>query len=160
MKTFIIALAFIGVIGMISPVYGLNFLYEEEYKIQEIIDRCQEVIKHSDLSSVEKTAAKRNCVTQIHNHYVEFTNDHKYLAEWKSKVQDIQKCEDWYTQYVYLDYEQFKIKKNSDLVPYCVSLYENDLWNYDGFDKTSVLISALDAMKTNASFDESSKFNT
>jgi len=158
MKTLIIVLVFIGIIGMFSPVYGLNFLHEEERKVKVVIDMCTEEIENSELTFAEKEVAKRNCVTQIHNYYVEFTNDHNEIAKWKSNVQDIQKCGDWYQEYIYLDYEQFIIKKTVDLIPYCVSLYESDVWNYDGSDRTSVLVSALDEMKTNTFSDETFRY--
>ena len=64
------------------------------------------------------------------------------------KLQNIQRCEDWYPQYQFLDEDQFRIQKNADMVTDCISLYKDSIWNYEGDDRPLILLDRLDEIKS------------
>ncbi len=65
----------------------------------------------------------------------------------KIKYQNLQKCEDWKFQYEFLDEANFKIQKNAQMVQSCITLYNDPLWAYDGYDRKKILSDRLDAIQ-------------
>jgi hypothetical protein len=64
----------------------------------------------------------------------------------KIKLQNLQKCEDWYSQYQFLDEVNFKIQKNAQMVQSCIALYDDTLWKYSGDDREIILSDRLEAI--------------
>lgn len=141
---------FLAIIGIVVPAFAQNVSMDEtDIKIREEIAACEKKIQEDDsLSAAEKTVAMRYCTTEIQNKYYNVDHDHQLSAELKVKLENIQRCEDWYPQYQFLNEEQFRIQKNADRVADCLRLYNDSIWNYDGDDRPFVLVDRLEELRT------------
>ncbi len=143
-------LMFLATLGLVFPAFAQNVsLDETDIKIREEIASCEKDIQENDsLSEAEKTVAKRDCTTEIQNKYRNENLDHQLASGLKVKLENIQRCEDWFPQYQFLDEEQFRIQKNSDIVTDCIRLYKDSVWSYRGDDRPIVLIERLNEIRS------------
>ena len=72
------------------------------------------------------------------------------------KLQNLQKCEDWHSQYTFLNEDNFKVQKNAQMVQICITLYNDLLWTYDGDDRKKILLDRLDSILVDGSYKEQS----
>lgn len=147
----------LAILVLISMVIPASAQYsDEDEKIREEIHACfEKVYANEDLTEAEKTVAKRNCETEINNKYETMNNNHQDLADERNRIQVIQKCEDWYSSYKLLDEKQWKIQKHTDQATDCLMLYNDDVWNYDGNDRLTVLSEKLMELKEEQSLKPS-----
>jgi len=144
------------------PVYAQNVHFDEdEEKIRAEINDCEDKIMSDDsLTEASKTVQKRECSSEIRKKYAETALTHEHQNEMKIKLQNLQKCEDWYSQYTFLDESNFRIQKNAQMVQSCIALYNDPIWTYSGDDRATILSDRLEGIleetpvKTNTS-DES-----
>ena len=143
----------------IIPVYAQNIhLDEGEEKIRAEINECEDKISEDDsLTDASKTVQKRECSSEIRKKYAETALTFKHQDEIKIKLQNLQKCDDWHSQYKFLDEDNFKIQKNAQMVQSCIELYNDPLWTYVGEDRAEMLSEKLETIlvetpaKTNTS---------
>ncbi len=130
----------------IAPVYAQNVSMDEQsQKIRQEIIQCEDKIEsNEDMTEAEKTVNKRKCTSEIKNKYEENTMTSKTQNEMKIKLQNLQRCDDWYSSYKFLDEATFKVQKNAQMVTSCIALYNDSLWNYQGEDRQQVLVEKLD----------------
>jgi len=143
------ALVIFSLMGLVIPAYAQDARYTELEKqmIEEVRDCKVKIDAQDRLSEAEKTVAKRHCETVVVIRYGEI-EDNYTQAELRNKIQNLQKCEDWYPQYQYLTEKQFTIQKNAEVVPDCILLYNDLIWSYDGKDRLNKLIDRLDEIKS------------
>jgi len=129
----------------IIPAYAQNIHFDEdEEKIRAEILECRDKIDANDsLTEATKTVQKRDCSSEIRNKYAETAMTFKTQNEIKIQIQNFQKCNDWHSEYQFLDEDTFKIQKNAQMVQSCISLYNDPLWTYDGDDRDQVLSDKL-----------------
>lgn len=143
------------------PVYAQNVHFDEdEEKIRAEILECEDKIMANDsLTDASKTVEKRECSSEIRKKYAETALTFELQDEMKIRLQNLQKCEDWHSQYQFLDEVNFKIQKNAQMVQSCISLYNDPLWTYAGEDRIEILSDKLETIlvevpiKTNHSDD-------
>ncbi|WP_179361111.1 hypothetical protein [Nitrosopumilus cobalaminigenes] len=143
------------------PVYAQNVHFDEdEEKIRAEILECEDKIMANDsLTDASKTVEKRECSSEIRKKYAETALTFELQDEMKIRLQNLQKCEDWHSQYQFLDEVNFKIQKNVQMVESCISLYNDPLWTYAGEDRIEILSDKLETIlvevpiKTNPSDD-------
>lgn len=159
MKAIFAIFTIIMLLGLSNQSFGQNVSNDpEDLIIKDLIAECKQSIQDDDsLSDAEKTVYKRNCVTEITNQNRDVNNNHKLAAEYKVKVQDMQKCEDWYPHYKILTLEQFRIQKNQQVLANCLMMYEHKIWNYEGEDRIDVLVKTLDETKSQPQKSNSEK---
>ena len=128
------------------PVYAQNIHYDEkELQIQAEIKECEEKIASDDtLTDASKTVQKRECSSEIRQKYTETAMSFKLQDEMKIKLQNLQKCNDWHSEFQFLNEANFKIQKNSQIVQGCIFLYNDPLWKYVGDDREQILSDKLD----------------
>lgn len=99
----------------VAPAYSQNISSDETEKmIREEILSCEKKIASDDsMIKAVKTVKKRSCTTDIRNKYVQNPISFEVQNEIKIKLQNLQKCQDWYLQYQYLDESKFKVQKMS-----------------------------------------------
>jgi len=160
MRKISILLMFLFAVSTI-PVYAQNVHFDEdEEKIRAEIIECEDKIMADDsMTDASKTVEKRECSSEIRKKYAETALTFKLQDEMKIRLQNLQKCEDWYSQYQFLDEVNFKIQKNAQMVQSCISLYNDPLWTYAGEDRIEILSDRLETIlvdvpiKTNPSDD-------
>ena len=143
----------------ILPVYAQNVhLDEGEEKIRAEINECQEKINADEsLTEASKTVQKRECSSEIKKKYAETALTFEQQDEMKIRLQNLQKCEDWHSQYIFLDEATFKIQKNAQMMQSCITLYSDPLWTYSGENRVEMLSEKLETIlvetpvKTNTS---------
>lgn len=122
-------------------------LDEEDETIRAKIIECEDKIsKDISLTVASKTVQKRNCSSEIRKIYAEIALTHEDQDKMKIKLQNLQKCEDWHSQYNFLNEDNFKIQKNAQMVQSCITLYDDPLWTYDGDDRKKILLDKLDSI--------------
>ena len=128
----------------VIPVYAQNAPIADEKIRLEIIE-CENKISNDDsLTEASKTVEKRECSSEVRKKYAEAGLTSKLKDELKIQQQNLQKCEDWHSQYKFLDEDNFKIQKNAQMVQSCITLYNDSLWYYAGDDRTQVLSEKLE----------------
>jgi hypothetical protein len=132
----------------ILPVYAQNLhLDEGEEKIRAEINECEEKINADEsLTEASKTVQKRGCSSEIRKKYAETALTFEHQDEMKIRLQNLQKCEDWHSQYKFLDEVNFKIQKNAQMVQSCITLYNDPLWTYSGDDRGEILSDRLETI--------------
>ena len=132
----------------IIPVYAQNIhLDEGEEKIRAEISECEDKISEDEsLTEASKTVQKKECSSEIRNKYAETALTFEHQDEMKIRLQNLQKCEDWHSQYKYLDEVNFKIQKNAQMVQSCIELYNDPLWKYAGDDRGEILSDRLETI--------------
>ena len=132
----------------ILPVYAQNIhLDENEVEIRAEIKECEDKISADEsLTEASKTVQKRECSSEIRNKYAETALTFEHQDEMKVRLQNLQKCEDWHSQYKFLDEANFKIQKNSQMVQSCITLYNDPLWTYAGDDRDEILSDKLETI--------------
>ena len=132
----------------IIPVYAQNIhLDEGEEKIRAEIKECEDKISEDEsLTEASKTVQKKECSSEIRNKYAETALTFEHQDEMKIRLQNLQKCEDWHSQYKYLDEANFKIQKNAQMVQSCIELYNDPLWKYAGADRGEILSDRLETI--------------
>ena len=132
----------------ILPVYAQNIhLDENELEIRAEIKECEDKISADEsLTEASKTVQKRECSSEIRNKYAETALTFEHQDEMKVRLQNLQKCEDWHSQYKFLDEANFKIQKNSQMVQSCITLYDDPLWTYAGDDRGEILSDRLETI--------------
>ncbi len=132
----------------IIPVYAQNIhLDEGEEKIRAEISECEDKISEDEsLTEASKTVQKKECSSEIRNKYAETALTFEHQDEMKVRLQNLQKCEDWHSQYKFLDEANFKIQKNSQMVQSCITLYDDPLWTYAGDDRGEILSDRLETI--------------
>ena len=150
MREIIALLGVIVLIGFTTQAYAQNISNDpQDILIKNLIAECKDKIQNDDsLSEAEKTVQKRNCVTEITNQNTNVNYNHKLAAEYKAKVQDMQKCQDWYPHYKLLSEEQFRIQKNQDILANCLIMYNHEVWEYHGEDRMDILVQTLEEIKS------------
>ena len=130
------------------PVYAQNVHFDEdEEKIRAEIIGCEDKIMSDDtLTEATKTVEKRKCSSEIRKNYAETALTFELQDEKKIRLQNLQKCEDWYSQYQFLDEANFKIQKNAQMVQSCISLYNDPLWTFSGDDRAEILSDKLETI--------------
>lgn len=152
----------------IMPAFAQNVHIDEgEEKIRAEITECEDKILEDDsLTDASKTVQKRECSSEIRKKYAETALTFEHQDQMKIKLQNLQKCENWYSQYKFLDEVNFKIQKNAQMVQSCITLYNDPLWIHTGEDKIEILSEKLESIlvetsvKTNTSneFLENSQY--
>jgi len=138
---------FLFTVSLIPANAQNTHLDEEDEEIRAKIIECEENVSNDDtLTAASKTVQKRNCASEIRKIYAETALTHEDQDELKMKLQNLQKCEDWFSQYKFLDEANFKIQKNAQAVQSCITLYNEPLWKYDGDDRKEILLERLDAI--------------
>jgi len=143
----------------IIPVYAQNIHIDEgEEKIRAEINECEDKISEDDsLTDASKTVQKRECSSEIRKKYAEIALTFEHQDEMKIRLQNLQKCEDWHSQYTFLDEVNFKIQKNAQMMQSCITLYNDPLWTYVGENRAEILSEKLETIlvetpvKTNTS---------
>ena len=143
----------------IIPVYAQNIHFDEdEEKIRAEINECEDKISKDDsLTDAYKTVQKRECSSEIRKKYSETALTFEHQDEMKIRLQNLQKCEDWNSQYKFLDEANFKIQKNAQMIQSCITLYNDPLWTYVGENRAEILSEKLETIlvetpvKTNTS---------
>ena len=132
----------------ILPVYAQNIhLDENEVEIRAEIKECEDKISADEsLTEASKTVQKRGCSSEIRKKYAETALTFEHQDEMKIRLQNLQKCEDWHSQYKYLDEANFKIQKNAQIVQSCIELYNDPLWKYAGDDRGEILSDRLETI--------------
>ena len=132
----------------ILPVYAQNIsLDETDEKIRLEIIECEDKISENDsLTDASKTVQKRECSSEIRKKYAETALTFELQYEMKIRLQNLQKCEDWYSEFQFLDEANFKIQKNAQMVQSCISLYNDPLWKYTGDDRAQILSDKLETI--------------
>jgi len=132
----------------IMPVYAQNIhIDEEEEKIRAEINECEDKISLDEsLTDASKTVQKRECSSEIRKKYAETALTFEHQDELKIKLQNLQKCEDWHSQYKFLDEINFKIQKNAQMVQGCILLYNDPIWTYAGDDRQQILSEKLETI--------------
>ena len=132
----------------IVPVYAQNIhIDEKEEKIRIEIQECEDNIMSDDsLTDASKTVEKRKCSAEIRKNYAETALTSEQRDEIKIKLQNLQKCEDWYSQYQFIDETNFKIQKNAQMVESCITLYNDPIWTYSGDDRIQILSEKLESI--------------
>jgi len=132
----------------IIPVYAQNIHFDEdEEKIRAEINECEDKISKDDsLTDAYKTVQKRECSSEIRKKYSETALTFEHQDEMKIRLQNLQKCEDWNSQYKFLDEANFKIQKNAQMVQSCIALYNDPLWTYAGDDRKKILSDKLESI--------------
>jgi len=132
----------------IIPVYAQSVnLDESEEKIRAEINECEDEISNDDsLTEATKTVQKRECSSQIQKKYAETALTFEQQDEMRVRLQNFQKCEDWHSQYTFLDEANFKIQKNAQMVQSCIVLYNDPLWTYAGDNRAQILSEKLDTI--------------
>jgi hypothetical protein len=132
----------------IIPVYAQNIhLDEGEEKIRAEIKECEDkIFEDESLTEASKTVQKKECSSEIRNKYAETALTFEHQDEMKIRLQNLQKCEDWHSQYKYLDEVNFKIQKNAQMVQSCIELYNDPLWKYAGADRGEILSDRLETI--------------
>ena len=141
------------------PVYAQNVhIDEQEEKIRLEIKECEDKIMSDDsLTDASKTVQKRECSSEIRKKYAETALTFEQQDEMKIRLQNLQKCEDWHSQYKFLDEANFKIQKNAQMMQSCITLYNDPLWTYVGENRAEILSEKLETIlmetpvKTNTS---------
>lgn len=133
----------------VASVYSQNISSDETEKIiREEILFCEKKIASDDsMTEAVKTVKKRSCTTDIRNKYAQNPVSFEVQNEIKIKLQNLQKCQDWYSQYQYLDESKFKVQKNEQLADSCIVLYNDELWDYDGQDREHILSEKLEEIR-------------
>lgn len=146
MKAIIAILTIITIVGFSGQAYAQNVSNDPvDIKIKNLIAECKEAIQNDDsLSDAQKTVYKRDCVTEITNQHTNTNYNHKLAGEHKAKLENMQKCQDWYPSYKLLTEEQFSIQKNKQVLADCIIMYNHEVWNYVGEDRLDVLVETLD----------------
>ena len=144
MRKLSILMIFLFTISII-PVYAQNIHIDEgEEKIRAEINECEDKISEDDsLTDASKTVQKRECSSEIRKKYAETALTFEQQDEMKIRLQNLQKCEDWHSQYTFLDEAKFKIQKNAQMVQSCITLYNDPLWTYAGEDRAQILSDKL-----------------
>jgi len=158
MRKLSILMMFLFAVSII-PVYAQNIhLDEGEEKIRAEINECEDKISEDDsLTDASKTVQKRECSSEIRKKYAETALTFEQQDEMKIKLQNLQKCEDWHSQYEFLDEANFKIQKNAQMMQSCITLYNDPLWTYVGENRAEILSEKLETIlmeipvKTNTS---------
>lgn len=137
----------------IAPIYAQNLhIDEQEQQIRDEIKDCEAKVTSDDsLTEASKTVMKRNCVTETRNKNTQNYNTHEYQNKIKIKLENLQRCEDWYSPYQFLDEPTFKIQKNAQMVESCIILYNDPLWKYDGENRKNILSEKLDEISSEIS---------
>jgi hypothetical protein len=137
----------------IAPIYAQNLhIDEQEQQIRDEIKDCEAKVTSDDsLTEASKTVMKRNCVTETRNKNTQNYNTHEYQNKIKIKLENLQRCEDWYSPYQFLDEPTFKIQKNAQMVESCIILYNDPLWKYDGENRKNILSEKLDELSSEIS---------
>lgn len=143
----------------IMPAFAQNVHMDEgEEKIRAEITECEDKIHEDDsLTDASKTVQKRECSSEIRKKYAGTALTFEHQDEIKIKLQNLQKCEDWYSQYKFLDEANFKIQKNAQMVQSCITLYNDPLWTHTGENRIEILSEKLESIlvetpvKTNTS---------
>ena len=132
----------------IIPVYAQNtHLDDGEEKIRAEITECEDKISaDKSLTDASKTVQKRECSTEIQKKYAETALTFEHQDEMKIRLQNLQKCEDWHSQYTFLDEVNFVIQKNAQMVQSCITLYNDPLWTYAGEDRAQILSDKLESI--------------
>jgi hypothetical protein len=169
MRKLSILMMFLFTISII-PVYAQNIhLDEGEEKIRAEINECEDKISKDDsLTDASKTVQKRECSSEIRKKYAETALTFEQQDEMKIRLQNLQKCEDWHSQYKFLDEANFKIQKNAQMMQSCITLYNDPLWTYAGENRAEILSEKLETIlmetpvKTNTSneFLKNSQYET
>ena len=147
MRKLAILVMFLFTVSIIPAFAQNTHLDEEDETIRAEIIECEDKISSDvSLTVASKTVQKRNCPSEIRKIYAEIALTHEDQNELKIKQQNLQKCEDWYSQYGFLNEGTFKIQKNAQMVQSCITLYNDPLWTYDGEDRKKILLDKLDAI--------------
>jgi ribosomal protein S6 len=132
------------------PVYAQNVhIDEQEEQIRAEIKECEEEIMSDDsLTDASKTVEKRKCSSEIRKNYAETALTSELRDKMKIRLQNLQKCEDWHSQYQFIDEVNFKIQKNAQMAQSCITLYNDPLWAYSGEDRAEILSDKLESILT------------
>ena len=140
----------ISLMGLVIPAYAQDPIREDEVqeRIIEETRACKvEINSHDELTEAERTVAYRNCERQAVIRNTLANNDPLTSAELRSKLQNLERCEEWHSQYRFLTDEQFAIQKHAQVVRECIMLYNDEIWKYDGDDRPYILLDRLQELK-------------
>ena len=147
MRKLAILMMFLFTVSIVPAFAQNTHLDEEDETIRAKIIECEDkVSKDGSLTAASKTVQKRNCSSEIRKIYAETALTHEDQDEMKIKLQNLQKCEDWYSQYTFLNEDTFKVQKNAQMVQSCIKLYDDPLWKYNGDDRKKILLDKLDSI--------------
>jgi len=132
------------------PAFAQNVhIDEQEKQIRVEIKECEDKIMSDDsLTDATKTVEKRKCPSEIRKNYAEIALTSELRDEMKIRLQNLQKCDDWYSQYKFIDEVNFKIQKNAQIAQSCIVLYNDPLWTYSGEDRAEILSDKLEEILT------------
>jgi len=140
----------ISLMGLVIPAYAQDPIRTDQVqeKIIEDTRACKvEIDSQDELTEAERTVAYRNCEREAVIRNTLANNDPLTSAELRSKLQNIERCEEWHSQYRFLTDEQFAIQKHVQVVRECIMLYNDEIWKYDGDDRPYKLLDRLQELK-------------
>jgi len=140
----------ISLMGLVIPAYAQDPIRTDEVqeRIIEETRACKAKIdSHDEFTEAERTVAYRNCEREAVIRNTLANNDPLTSAELRSKLQNLERCEEWHSQYRFLTDEQFAIQKHSQVVRECIMLYNDEIWKYDGNDRPYILLDRLQELK-------------
>ena len=144
------ALVLFSLMGLVIPAYAQDPTRTDDVqdRIVEETLACKKMIDSQDeLTEAEKTVAYRNCEREAVIRNTQVNSDPVSNAELRSKLQNIERCEEWHSQYRFLTDEQFAIQKHVEVVRECIMLYHDEIWDYKGDDRPYILIDRLQELK-------------
>jgi len=140
----------ISLMGLVIPAYAQDPIRTDQVQERIIEDTraCKaEIDSHDEFTEAEKTVAYRNCEREAVIKNTLVNKDPLTTAELRSKLQNIERCEEWHSQYRFLTDEQFAIQKHAQVVRECIMLYHDEIWKYDGDDRPYILLDRLQELK-------------
>ena len=134
-------------IGLFVPAFAQNVPQTATYA-DAVNDakNCRKMIQDDDkLSEVQKITAKRACSTEASKKIVgDVEIKNKRLHE--LKIKNLIQCESWHDNYKISTLETFKILKPRQLADDCIKLYNDEIWNYKGKDRSQKLLDRADEL--------------
>ncbi len=143
-------LVLFSLMGLVIPAYAQDPTRTDEIQekiIEETLACKAKIDSQDELTEAERTVAFRNCEREAVIRNTQANNDSLTTAELRSKLQNIERCEEWHSQYRFLTDEQFAVQKSTQVVRECIMLYHDEIWKYDGEDRPYKLMDRLQELK-------------
>jgi len=146
----VFTLVLFSLMGLVIPAYAQDPTRTDEIQekiIEETLACKAKIDSQDELTEAERTVAFRNCEREAVIRNTQANNDSLTTAELRSKLQNIERCEEWHSQYRFLTDEQFAVQKSTQVVRECIMLYHDEIWKYDGDDRPYKLMDRLQELK-------------
>jgi len=138
----------VALMVLIVPAYAQNVPKTEAYfEIINEAKNCKKLVQeNSSLGDAEKIVSKRLCSNQATSKIVgdvEIKNNRLYELRVKNLVQ----CETWHDNYKVTTKDTFKILKPRQLADDCMTLYNDEIWNYEEKDRSQKILERANELK-------------